>query len=516
MTSSFEHNIPINRRIGFVGFDSITFSNLINQTSPFQTPIFKTIPGNLKTQNTINSNCTISLSIQKCRIYGSDYIFSYGNQGDRPFSKLKIHASKEGQDNLQNKTLDEMKSRLKEILEEIFQNFCIRIDYDEKRIRIYQAELNITFPTEYPFESYKRILNLMAYVSGQNVKKGTVTNHEHLETFYLLNGKTKKYIVYSKSTDLSEKMNISSNNHLLRYEIFGTEQTLSIISTDEDDRKNHHLHLINLTNENIEKYFYASTNSIFNRIHEYITEKNKKDTSFENPSLLQKIYPFALQRILRTDAASFLETVLHRFHDEENQTGAPELFDIKDLEKHIEESKLPEPDKIQILDTLTQIENRPDHFDPVCRSFIGQNEMLMELQRNLTHKNCYDMTLLQTRTGNKLIYWNASHSQHTIANPLITDPDYDPDPFNPDYFNFLLYKKTKKEFIRKTKCQDNTEIYYTVEHIYKSPNETKTTIITINQDTIEQIKKEIEEQQENILKNYGIKHPRKAEDIDKH
>lgn len=495
MNPTFETNAPINRKIGSVGFDSITFSNLMPQFTPFQTPICKTVPSEIRR----TPSCTMNLSIQKCRIYGPDYIFSYGNQGDRPFSKLKIRASKEGQDNLQNRTLDEMKTRAKEILSEIFHSFSIRTEYDETKIRIYDAELNITVPIKYPLDNYKRIFNLMACTLGENTKQATVTdNNQKLETFYLLSGMTKKYTIYSKSNDISNKIGIDSDTNLLRYEIFASEQTLSALSCHESDKKTHQLHLSNINGRDIEQYFFSSTETLFKKTAAYLAKKNKATSPTKNKTLLQRIYPIALRRILRADTDSLIEAVLHEFHAAESKTGDPVLFDLSDFYTHIKESDLSEADKEQICKTLKDMEDHSDRFDPICKVFIGQNDMLHELRYKLTNRNTYNMTLLQTK-NNKLLIWWDNPTHQTIPNLAKTNNEEDNDPFSPDRFDLLLYQKTNKNNIKKATSILGNEIYYTIDKTFLMPGKEKNTITVIKQEMIENIHDEIKKEQQQII-----------------
>lgn len=171
------------RQLGTVGFDNIVLSNVWNRKEAFEDPIISEFPNLI---DKIHSNRIV--------IQGPDYIFTFENKNGRPYSRLKISSSAEGDDNLQNLSINNVWFKLNRIISEINESNHLNIQYDENLIRISNCEINRTFTTNHPFHEYSRILNVLTEANSD--KHGRYSTREKLETLYLLDGKTKKLKIY--------------------------------------------------------------------------------------------------------------------------------------------------------------------------------------------------------------------------------------------------------------------------------------------------------------------------------
>lgn len=390
--------------IGTIGFDRITLSNINATSLPFDVPVRQYLPNQSMIDTTIN-NHTIQVSPNKIRIYGKNYIYSFGNQGKRGFEKIELHASDERTDNLKNLTVCEVQAAFQEAADDLLHAYKIDIKKSAKHIRIYAAEINVTFPVTYPMHQYSRVLHLL----GHTKKTAEyISEKNELETYYINTGKTKEAKIYSKSEQFSQIYHIDCDPYLLRYEVYETEQILSQMATTEESKMHKHLLFSELTQQNLEQHFLDNISKRFQTTDQLLAKQ--LDFNAQMNSYIMAVFSLALQKALRTDATTFAESIFMYFHAVEINTGVPVLLDIRDLKKALTNTALPDHVKESLDKTLTNIIENHTEYNEIVNAFIGQSELYEELKKKLCNKETYQLTLYNEDGRNALIWWdNPSH-----------------------------------------------------------------------------------------------------------
>lgn len=445
METAKDSTICQNRILGTIGFDRVTLTGLYGKIPPFQVPVSNVFPDRTILDKQI-SGYTLQASPKKIKIYGPDFIFSFGNQSDRGFAKIEIHASDETDENLMNLSVDMLIKRLFEINNEIKAIYGIDVVKDENTIRIYSAEINVTVPIEHKLDDYKRILKLLSFIDTKQKNKTAEYksgNHE-LETFYIINGRTKNIKIYAKNTELESTKNIDCDCSLLRYEIYETEQNLSSISSNSDDHK---LYLKDITQHDLEQHFIYIINEQFSKTDSYLEEQKRFPTQANDHFI--SLFSISLQHVLRTDPASFIESVLSYLKSKEDEVGTPIFLDIQDIVDAFSKTNVPDRIKDLFNKAIQDVSIHSDLYPEFSLGFIGQRTLYNELKTKLCQATRYRCLLYKTPDEyTSLIYWN--NSNHTSNFPENSFED------------MLLNKITKKKGAKYTlhKTSNKKEIFY--------------------------------------------------------
>lgn len=391
------------RSVGRVGFDTITLFGLIKRKDPFPDPVEDFLDEAVRGTAVKNGKYKVTLA-------GDRYEFSFGNKNQRPFSKIKLHASKEGEQNLWNLSVIDVWNLLDAAIADINRRFLLNISYKREDIRIYDAEINITFPIQNPFFTYRRILDLMIAASKDKIKYGKISNDENkIETVYIARSRTKKVKIYDKTKELIENRDIDCGCHLMRYEIYGLEPYLSGISNNDDEdhvQGQYQLHLKNINDESLQEFFYDEVKELLDRMENFLQENTNFQTEFSRN--LGIIFSIAIQKMLRTDPADYIEKILQQYVYYEHQEYAPVILDIQDLISALEDAPLDKICREQFVNTLTDMQNRPGSYNEICSMFIGQRLLYDELKEKLTNKALYPISILENGINNRpfVVWWS--------------------------------------------------------------------------------------------------------------
>ena len=403
----------VNRPIGDVGLDRITLTHLIDQRDPFPEPVKQMLIDPSVVSAEIPDH-GITASRKKIKVHGPGYTFSYGNQGDRPFTKIELHASREGEDNLCNMRIRDVWDRLDAAVKDLQTTVDAGIRYDRDQVRVYSAEINCTVPLDRPYADYGRIVRLMTAVCRKPaMKRAEVTGQAGIETTYLMAGRTKTIKVYDKSKDLEQTYGIDCDCSLLRFEMTGTEQTLSAMSANKDDRTQGHyqLHLRDFDASNLYDFFNGQIKDIFAKIDAYLDGNLR--CAGEAGIAFEVMADTAIRQSLRNGAA-FVDQMLQSIYFREKQNGTPELLDIEDLINAINKSQLKQTIRETIIGFLQEARNNPAAYSAACHTYVGQRGLYDELKRKLTVApyGGYEILLKQIAGEDRLIWWdNPRHQQ---------------------------------------------------------------------------------------------------------
>lgn len=411
----------INRTLGRIGFDRITLTHLIryedrrHNEKLFKEPIYKAFPN----KDVLDANIaghTLTRSVRKATIYGPGYEFSFGNHGGAPFTKISLHVTKEETaDNLGNMSVDQVWEKLHDALDDIQNYYRLNMTkwFKPELVRVYRAEINITFPISRNFSDYQRILRLMTAVSEKSVSAEYRGQTSSLETFYIISGKTKSIDVYDKRAEMEKKprLQMDCDSNLMRYEIKGYEQYLSQMSLDDEDRQKGHyqLHLTNIDDACVERLFLESTSTLFEKMDSHLRKQFPSSAAAGN---LNSIYNASLIMALRSNAPEFVEKVLMQYASRERDSALV-LLDIDDLISAINDSAIDTECKRLLCSSLDDINMHPERYSDGCSCFVGQREMYEELRQklganqdpksaNLVH---YEMTVLKSDDNRQFLVW---------------------------------------------------------------------------------------------------------------
>lgn len=410
-----------NRIIGKVGFDRITLTKLIPRTDPFAEPLENYFDKKILSSGTTGH--TIQFSAHKVKVYGPNYTFSFGNQGLRPFIKLELHASNSGEDNLCNLSVAEVWAALDMVIEELNAIYRLNLSYDRRSIRVYAAEINITFPLNQSFSSYQRILRMLAYASNKSAKKMEVSGKQrYLESFYLISGATKSIKCYDKNQDLKDRYSIDCDCPLMRYEIYGKEQTLSKMSFSSEDQTAHMLHLMNINDRSVRGFFTDSCNNMFSALDSMLADS--MNFSIPESFVFSSIVSAAVQHELRADATTFIEGIMEQLHFNEAETGIPLVLDIEDLIPAVRASSLQDASKNLLAHALESVVEFPEHYSLSCHYFLGQRKKYEELRSKLCNEDIYEMTFIPGKDKKFLVWWSNPNHKKIEKNSIDTEPVY--------------------------------------------------------------------------------------------
>lgn len=447
-----------NRTLGKIGFDKITLTHLIRHEDSrhneklFDEPIYKAFPD----KDVLDANIaghTLTRSVRKATIYGPGYEFSFGNHGDSPFTKITLHVSKEETaDNLGNMSVDQVWEKLRDALDDVQNYYRLNMTkwFRPDLVRVYRAEINITFPIARKFSDYQRILRLMTSVSEKSGSAEYRGKSSSLETFYIISGKTKSIDVYDKRTEMMNKprLQMDCDSNLMRYEIKGYEQYLSKMSLDDNDRQKGHyqLHLKNIDDACVDRFFLESTSTLYEKMDAHV---RKQFPSSAASGILNSIYNAALIMALRSNAPEFIEKVLMQYDSRERDTALV-LLDIDDLISAISESEIDMECKRLLCSSLDDINIHPERYSEGCSCFVGQREMYEELRQKLgadqdpktavlTH---YEMSVLKSDDNCQYLVWweNSEHTKLASDSNLLEARDI---------FRKLLEDYTNKQYGRQ-------------------------------------------------------------------
>lgn len=241
---------------------------------------------------------------------------SRNKYGMHLYSRMEVTIGEKHTGNLQNLTVMEYKTRIREIFSYLHTEYGVETRWEEVTISL--LEINCTFSINAEFYRYHRVLRLMMYNLPAYYKKITEVrnrNHEEnrleSETYYRGNDSL-QIKLYDKRKQLQETYHYEYGENLLRIE-FVLKRAQKVREVFKSNR------LKDLTDDKIYSFFWRQFKKLF--IKRYISWKK------QNESVLKKMI---LKHKLEY-GNQWAGSLLNYCRNQEQQTGIPVLLSIEDL-----------------------------------------------------------------------------------------------------------------------------------------------------------------------------------------
>lgn len=236
------------------------------------------------------------------------------------FSRIDILIGNVESSNLHNKTVEEYKRIVDVTFNYLYEEYGIWADIDN--IRFSEMEINCTFPIQYEFRKYHRILKLMMYNLPQSYKKvgqvqGVNKNACRLEaeTFYRGNA-SMEVKIYDKKKQLEQVRHYISEDNIMRIElILKTAQKIREVFGST--------HVSLLTDEKMTLFYFQQFERLF--------EKPYRKWQTENGRNLKEL----VIQCQSQSRINWKSRLLGECSNKEQNDQIPLLLDINDLLKQI-------------------------------------------------------------------------------------------------------------------------------------------------------------------------------------
>lgn len=241
---------------------------------------------------------------------------SRNKYGMHLYSRMEVTIGEKPTGNLQNMTVMEYKTRIREIFGYLHTEYGVETRWDEVTISL--LEINCTFSINAEFYRYHRVFRLMMYNLPAYYKKITEVrnrnqeeNRLESETYYRGNDSL-QIKLYDKRKQLQETYHYEYGENLLRIE-FVLKRAQKVREVFKSNR------LKDLTDDKIYSFFWRQFEKLF--IKRYISWKR------QNESVLKKMI---LKHKLEY-GNQWAGSLLNYCRNQEQQTGIPVLLSIEDL-----------------------------------------------------------------------------------------------------------------------------------------------------------------------------------------
>lgn len=232
------------------------------------------------------------------------------------YSRMDIVVGDKLQGNLQNRTVEEYKDKIKRVFQYLSEEYGISVDL--QYLKFSEMEINCTFELEEEFYKYHRVLRLMmvnlpksfkkmGQVSGVNKKEQCLES----ETFYRGNASMETKI-YDKKKQLKQTIQFVADKNIMRIEfILKKSQKIKEVfkSTLVSD----------LTDEKINEFYYKQFERLFERPY--------RKWQIENEKQLNRMIIYHK----RKNRKYWKSNLLRECSNKEQKDQIPLLLDIKNL-----------------------------------------------------------------------------------------------------------------------------------------------------------------------------------------
>ena len=237
--------------------------------------------------------------------------------------------------NIENMNIDTAKKCLFDAIQEVEFRFNVSIQYDEKKLKATQLEINTTFPTRQPFCAYSRVIQLMKLEFGG--KKGNF-NHENMRSSNALvqdstfgDRSTILTRIYDKGEEAGkDKAGTTFDKHLMRIEFVLRTEAMVLSDMNAALGKNHaklaEPLLCEITDSMIAQIYNKRFEKIFTRIEKRLHEKmyeahNGTDSDRTVVDVVKEAH----------DHSYTTEWIVGELFDYERTNNVPLLLDIEDI-----------------------------------------------------------------------------------------------------------------------------------------------------------------------------------------
>ena len=232
------------------------------------------------------------------------------------YSRMDIEIGDKSQGNLQNKTVEEYKSRIIQIFQYLYDEYGIAVDL--QYLRFSEMEINCTFEIKEEFYKYHRVLRLAMFNLPKSYKKlnqmlgvNYIEQRYEAETFYRGNS-SMQIKIYDKKKHLIQTKQIKVNEHIMRIEFIlkKTQKIREVFGTSL---------VFELTDEKVNDFYYSQFIRLIEKPYRKWQIKNKKQLE---------------QLIVECRSKSkhyWKSNLLRECSNKEQENQIPLLLDVEDL-----------------------------------------------------------------------------------------------------------------------------------------------------------------------------------------
>ena len=232
------------------------------------------------------------------------------------YSRMDIVIGDKSQGNLQNKTVEEYKDKIKRVFQYLYEEYGITVDL--QYLKFSEMEINCTFELKEEFYKYHRVLRLLMYNLPKSFKKlgqilGVNKKEQRIEaeTFYRGNSSMEAKI-YDKKKHLEQTIQFVSSENIMRIEF--------ILKKSQKIKEAFKSTLVSdLTDAKLNEFYYSQFIRLF--------EKPYRKWQIENGKQLKEL-------ITSHKAKSkhyWKSNLLRECSNKEQIDQIPLLLDVKDL-----------------------------------------------------------------------------------------------------------------------------------------------------------------------------------------
>lgn len=232
------------------------------------------------------------------------------------YSRIDIVIGDKLQGNLQNKTVEEYKDKIKRVFQYLYEEYGISVDL--QYLKFSEMEINCTFELKEEFYKYHRVLRLLMYnlpksfkklgqILGVNKKKQRI----EAETFYRGNSSMEAKI-YDKKKHLEQTVQFVSTENIMRIEF--------ILKKSQKIKEAFKSTLVSdLTDAKLNEFYYSQFIRLF--------EKPYRKWQIENGKQLKELITFHKAK----SKHYWKSNLLRECSNKEQIDQIPLLLDVKDL-----------------------------------------------------------------------------------------------------------------------------------------------------------------------------------------
>ena len=286
----------------------------------------------LRDRQSVGDRAVIVATDRKGVLMAGDVRLSCGFEprSRKPYMGMEVFAKNPDGNNLRNMGMQKFLEKYDTAASVLRDWYQIGLPMERKAEgRFTELELNMTFPTEFPFTTYARFIRLLTAAIGGEIstveKSGKSMDEAIKEESILCSHGTYAIRIYNKSKQIEKKLKCTSLKHLMRFEFVYKKG--QILDTDFGKR-----FFTDFSDELIRKAFQKRFFGFFSKIDKYLMEKEQIGTGVGRRDTVANIIARYCQNGVITSQACIIGELMAY----EVQYGVPIILDIQDLKAAIE------------------------------------------------------------------------------------------------------------------------------------------------------------------------------------
>ena len=299
----------------------------------------------------------------------------------KPYMGMEVFAKNPDGNNLRNMGMQKFLEKYDTAASVLREWYQIGIPMEHKAEgRFTELEVNMTFPTEFPFTTYARIIRLLTAAIGGEIstveKSGKSMDEAIKAESILCNHGTYAVRIYNKSKQIEKKLKCTSLKHLMRFEFLYKKG--QIIDTDFGAR-----FFTDFTDELLQKAYQKRFFGFFNKVDKYLMAKEQLGPGVGRKDTAANIIARYCQNGVITSQACIIGELMAY----EVQYGVPLILDIRDLRFAMEHLQ-----SAGILDLRYRLEDHINSFNTAYQqmrfsqgSLNYQYELAKEIKEHFWH-----------------------------------------------------------------------------------------------------------------------------------